>query len=115
MSGVRLLFCMPTHNYSRFIGAVLESVLSQMEIGVEIVVLDSGSTDDTQDVVEGSASSWPAVRYIRRNSRGGIDRDLASSVELPSYLADARLLGALFSFMSAIVFWHRLLHESLLS
>jgi abequosyltransferase len=82
MTGATLSFCMPTYNYGRYIRAALESILTQDDGNIEVVVLDSGSTDDTRQVVESIASSWPAVRYIRRDFRGGIDRDLASSVEL---------------------------------
>lgn len=73
---------MPTYNYGRYIRTAIESIRSQAEDDLEVIVLDSGSTDDTRRVVEALAASWPAVRYVRRDSRGGIDRDLASSVEL---------------------------------
>jgi abequosyltransferase len=73
---------MPTYNYGRHIRAALESIRAQDEGNMEVVVLDSGSTDDTREIVEGIARSWPAVRYNHHDSRGGIDRDLASSVEL---------------------------------
>lgn len=79
---IRLSFCMPTYNYGRYIRTALESVRVQDEGGIEVVVLDSGSTDETQQIVEAMAVSWPALRYVRRDARGGIDRDLASSVEL---------------------------------
>ena len=82
MTGPKLSFCMPTYNYGRYIRTALESVRAQGRDDIEVVVLDGGSTDDTREVVESIARAWPVVRYIRRDSRGGIDRDLASSVEL---------------------------------
>ena len=78
----KLSFCMPTYNYGRYIRTALESVRAQGRDDIEVVVLDGGSTDDTRKVVEAIAASWPAVRYFRRESRGGIDRDLALTVEL---------------------------------
>ena len=75
---------MPTFNYGRYIGAAIESIRAQRHEGVEVVVLDGGSTDDTQAIVERLAAEWPALRYFRQASRGGIDADMARSVELAS-------------------------------
>jgi len=82
MAGVRLSICIPAYNYGAFIAAAIESVLDQMRSGVEIVVLDGGSADQTQTVVERLAAKHPCLRYFRQPERGGIDRDLARSVEL---------------------------------
>lgn len=73
---------MPTFNYGRYIRRAIDSVRDQGVGGVEVVVLDGGSTDDTRHVVEEAAAEWPAVRYVRQGARGGIDADLARSVEL---------------------------------
>ncbi len=73
---------MPTYNYGRFIAHALRSIPDTDTCGVEIVVLDGGSTDDTGGVVAEVGSTRPNVRYFRRNERGGIDADLARSVDL---------------------------------
>lgn len=82
MSEVRLSVCMPTRNYGAYIGAAIESVLEQIEPGVEIVVLDSGSSDKTREIVEGYAARQACVRYFYQHEPGGIDRDMARSVEI---------------------------------
>lgn len=82
MSEIRLSVCMPTRNYGAYIGAAIESVLNQIELGVEIVVLDSGSNDNTREIVEGYAARQACVRYFFQQEPGGIDRDMARSVEL---------------------------------
>jgi abequosyltransferase len=79
---MRLSVCIPTYNFGAFIGETLESILPQVEDGVEVVVLDGGSTDDTTAVVESFQQRYPSLRYERRAERGGIDRDLARTVEL---------------------------------
>jgi abequosyltransferase len=79
---MRLSICIPTYNFGPFIGATLQSVLSQVEEGVEVVVLDGGSTDDTTKVVESFQERYPCLRYERRDERGGIDRDIARNVDL---------------------------------
>jgi abequosyltransferase len=78
----RLTIGIPTYNFGVFIGATLDSITSQLTDGVEVVILDGGSTDDTAAVVRSFQERFPAVRYERREVRGGIDRDLAETVAL---------------------------------
>jgi abequosyltransferase len=78
----RLSICIPTYNYGAYIGTALDSVLGQIEPNVEILVLDSDSTDQTREVVAARASRHDCVRYIHQEFRGGIDLDMARSVEL---------------------------------
>jgi abequosyltransferase len=82
MAAPRLTVCMPTFNYGRYIRTAIDSVRDQGVTGVEVLVLDGGSTDDTREVVERAVAEWPAVRYVPQEERGGIDADLARSVEL---------------------------------
>ncbi len=84
MSVVRLSICMPTYNFGKFIGASLESIVKQMEDGVEIIILDGGSTDNTAEVVRQFRSLHSNIVYVRQEYRGGIDRDMAKAVELAS-------------------------------
>jgi len=58
----------PTHNYARFVGAAVESVLAQTYPPLEIIVVDDGSTDDTSEVVSRYADK---VRYVRK-ANGGV-------------------------------------------
>lgn len=77
-----LSICIPTYNFGAFISDTLASVVGQLEPGIEVVVFDGGSTDDTEAVVGRFTAQNPAVRYVRQAFRGGIDRDMARSVEL---------------------------------
>jgi abequosyltransferase len=79
---MRLSVCIPTYNFGAFIGETLESILPQVEEGVEVIVLDGGSNDDTSAVVESFQGRYPSLRYERRDERGGIDRDIARTVNL---------------------------------
>jgi O-antigen biosynthesis alpha-1,3-abequosyltransferase len=78
----RLSICIPTYNFGRFIGETLESIVSQATEEVEIVVLDGASTDNTTEVVEHYRDSFSRLHYYRQDFKGGIDRDMAKSVEL---------------------------------
>lgn len=79
---MRLSICIPTYNFGAYIGETLRSILHQLEEGVEVIVLDGGSTDDTAAVVESLQRECAALRYERRPERGGIDRDMARVVDL---------------------------------
>lgn len=81
-ASIKLSICIPTYNFGQFIGEMLESILPQVVDGVEVVILDGGSTDDTVAVVHAFQEVFPALRYHRREERGGIDRDMARTVDL---------------------------------
>ena len=46
-----------------------------MRDGVEVVILDGASPDDTEKVVRRYAEIYPAIRYIRASKNSGIDFD----------------------------------------
>lgn len=182
MTPPRLSICIPTYNFGEFIGATLASIADQHTDGLEVVVVDGGSTDCTPEVVRSFEERLPGMRYIRLAARGGIDRDMAHAVavatgnycwlmssddvlcpgavgaaltafgaggdillcnrtecdihlqpwrtrywlrksigsrsyifrdgnDFQAYFRDARSLGALFSYMSSIIFRRELWHE----
>ena len=82
MANIRLSICIPTYNFGEFIGETLESIIKQATAEVEIVVLDGGSTDNTPQVVHSFQQRFPRLGYYRLEKRGGIDRDMARTVEL---------------------------------
>ena len=84
MTATALSVCIPTYNFGRFIGATLDSIVGQLMDDVEIVVLDGASTDDTARWSGAFQARCPQLRYERLAARGGIDRDMAKSLELAS-------------------------------
>lgn len=78
----KLSICIPTYNFGAFIGETLKSIVNQAPAGLEIVVVDGASTDDTRQVVSDWQKKFPSIRYFCLDRRGGIDRDMAKSVEL---------------------------------
>jgi glycosyltransferase involved in cell wall biosynthesis len=56
-----------TFNHARFLPAAIDSALAQTLAGVEVIVVDDGSTDDTPAVL---ARYAPRVRVIRQANRG---------------------------------------------
>ncbi len=61
----------PTYNRAHFIGACIQSVLDQSVLPAEIIVVDDGSTDDTETVVRSVDSE--RVRYFRKANSGAPD------------------------------------------
>jgi len=82
MNAPRLSICIPTYNFGQYIAETLESMLHQIRPGVEIVVLDSGSSDNTSSVMSDLQTRHSCLRYNRVPDRQGIDRDMARVVEL---------------------------------
>ena len=66
----RVSILVNNHNYGRFLGAALQSVLDQdfPADRVEIIVVDDASTDDSREVL---AKFAPRIRAVLRDENGG--------------------------------------------
>jgi glycosyltransferase involved in cell wall biosynthesis len=64
--------CMATYNGARYVEAQLRSILSELEPGDEVVVVDDASTDETVAVVE--AIDDPRIRLHREPRNEGYVR-----------------------------------------
>ena len=63
----------PTHNRSSLIGETLDSVFSQTYRPLQCIIVDDGSTDDTESVVQTRSQTAPpgiAVQYVRQSKEG---------------------------------------------
>jgi len=83
MSDIRLSICIPTYNFGEFIGETLSAVIDQSREhnDVEIVVVDGASTDNTGEVVRSFQERSSSLFYHRLERKGGIDNDLARTLE----------------------------------
>lgn len=81
-SRIKLSICIPTYNFGAFIGDTLASIINQLSCDVEIVVLDGGSTDDTEAIMRSICRQHDRVFYVKHDVRGGIDRDMVRTVDL---------------------------------
>ena len=60
----------PTYNRASKISAAIHSVLQQTYTNIEVLIVDDGSTDNTQEVVE--AIEDERVKYLKLNENKGV-------------------------------------------
>lgn len=58
---------MPSYNHARYVGAAVESVLAQTLHDIELIVIDDGSTDGTQEVLRGIRDERLRCVFRERN------------------------------------------------
>jgi len=81
-----LSFAIPTYNFGKFIAETVKTIEDGVEIlapsQFEIVILDGGSKDNTNDIVHALAELYKNIRYIKQAEREGIDRDINTVAEM---------------------------------
>lgn len=70
MSEPRVSIIMPVFNRAEFIGEAIDSLRRQPEIAAEILVIDDGSTDGSDRIVEALAAEDSRVKLIRQDHQG---------------------------------------------
>ncbi|HXI23654.1 MAG TPA: glycosyltransferase [Pyrinomonadaceae bacterium] len=58
----------PSYNYARFIAEAVAGVHSQTYSNWEIIIVDDGSTDNTEEIVKGLAADEPRISYLRQEN-----------------------------------------------
>lgn len=76
----KLSICIATYNRGQFIGETLDSILPQIEPGVELLIVDGASQDNTPEVVKYYLSGHPEIRYYRELENSGVDGDYDKAV-----------------------------------
>lgn len=80
VESIKLSICIATYNRGKFIGETLDSILSQMQPGVELVIVDGASPDNTSEVMAQYLLRRPEIRYFREQENSGVDRDYDKAV-----------------------------------
>ena len=62
---ILLSICIATYRRGPYIGATLDSILQQMPPGVELLVVDGASPDDTPQVMHRYLQKHPEIVYRR--------------------------------------------------
>ena len=58
---MRIDVVITSHNYGRFLGAAIDSALSQQGVTVHVIVVDDGSVDNSRDVIAGYGDRITAI------------------------------------------------------
>jgi glycosyltransferase involved in cell wall biosynthesis len=60
---------LPTYNCAKYVGAAVESVLKQTYTNYELIIINDGSTDDTDEVLAQYISN-NTILYIKQENKG---------------------------------------------
>ncbi len=63
---------MPTFNYSSYIGEAIDSVLKQTYSNWELIIVNDGSTDDTEKIVKKYLKKDKRIRYYKNEKNIGV-------------------------------------------
>lgn len=63
-------FITPTYNAAGFLWQAVDSALNQTYPNIEVIVVDDGSTDDTDQMIQARYGADPRVRYFRQTNQG---------------------------------------------
>lgn len=80
---IKLSIAIPTYNGAETIRETLDSIVSQLEDGVEIVISDNASTDGTAEIVREYQAKYPVIRYFCNDENLGADRNFDLAVRRP--------------------------------
>lgn len=70
-----LTIAIPTYNGAGTLEDTLNSVISQLEPGVDIFVSDNASTDETAEIVRNYQHDFPQIHYQKNSENVGPDRN----------------------------------------
>ena len=77
---IELSICIATYNRAKFIGQTLESILDQLPVEAELVVVDGASPDNTEEIIRPYLARHTQLRYFRELENSGVDRDYDKAV-----------------------------------
>jgi glycosyltransferase involved in cell wall biosynthesis len=83
----RVSVIIPAYNHAEFIGAAIDSVLAQTYRDFEIIVVNDGSPDDTEQVLQNYIENGQ-IRYFRQENQGVAEaRNRGALLAVGEYLA----------------------------
>ncbi len=71
-NNVNISIAMATFNGAKYISKQIESILSQLLPGDELVISDDGSTDDTVKIIESYMKKYNCIKFLENKKRHGV-------------------------------------------
>ena len=87
--GTRVSVIINNYNYGHFLGAAIDSALTQTYAPIEVVVVDDGSTDDSRNVIAGYGSRIRAVLKVNGGQASAFNAGFAASTGAVICMLDA--------------------------
>ncbi len=72
--------CLATYNGAAFVAAQLQSILDQLDVDDEVILVDDGSTDETLEIVRNFAD--PRIRIFANDRNQGVNATFARAMTL---------------------------------
>jgi len=79
---IQLSLCIPTYNRAKFLTETIESILTQFNDEVELIISDNASEDNTTEIVQRYQQLHPRITYHRWDKNMGADANFLKVVEL---------------------------------
>ncbi len=84
---IKVSVIITTYNMESYIKCCIDSVLEQTLDGIEVIVIDDGSTDKTKNVIEQNYSLYDNLHYVyKENAGAGVARNMAIDIARGEYL-----------------------------
>jgi glycosyltransferase involved in cell wall biosynthesis len=80
-SEIILSIAIPTHNGAETIVETLDSIVCQIGKGIEIIISDNASTDNTKNIIANYQIQYPAIRYHRNEFNVGGEKNINLAIE----------------------------------
>jgi abequosyltransferase len=80
MGAPLLSICIATFRRAQFLPQTLDSILEQWCDGIELVVVDGASPDETPDILARYIERYPFIVYRREPTNSGVDADFDKAV-----------------------------------
>ena len=78
----------PAYNAEKTLNKCLDSIISQTLVDIEIIVVNDGSTDSTEAIVESYMSSDNRIKLINQVNQGlGAARNVGLDIAIVEYIS----------------------------
>lgn len=70
MMNTQISVIVPVYNVAPYLRSCLDSLCKQLDDRVELILVNDGSTDDSEEIISEYATKYPVIRVIRQENMG---------------------------------------------